>query len=253
MFAKKFSIIVIALALLAVPMVQTAHAAPPSQDTGVPRTLTVTGYGTAYGAPDVVQVGLGVDASDADILAAMNDVTNRMNAVMQALEASGVDVKDIRTDSFSVYQDYKYGQPAADPMQQQDAQPFYRVSTTVSVTVRQTDKIADLLAAAVNAGANVVNYIQFNIEDRTALESQARTLAVADARARAEELAGLMGLTVGEALQVTEGGSMNMPYYSMGGGGGGGGYAVAAPPPISQGTLSVDMSVTVTFAVSSAS
>jgi hypothetical protein len=45
---------------------------------------------------------------------------------------------------------------------------------------------------------------------------------------------------------------MNAPYYSMGGGGGGG-YSVAAPPPISQGTLSVDMSVTVTFAVTSAS
>ncbi len=30
----------------------------------------------------------------------MNDVTDRMNAVMQALQAGGVDVKDIRTESF---------------------------------------------------------------------------------------------------------------------------------------------------------
>ncbi len=80
-------------------------------------------------------------------------------------------------------------------------QPFYRVSTTVAVTVRETDNVAEILAAAVNAGANMVNYIQFNIEDRTALESQARELAVSDARARAEELAALMGLTVGEPLQ----------------------------------------------------
>jgi hypothetical protein len=253
MSVKKFLMIALALALLAVPMLQTAEAAPPTQDGGQPRTITVTGYGTAYGAPDVVQVGLGVDASDADILVAMNDVTDRMNAVMQALQAGGVDVKDIRTDSFNIYQDYKYGQPTADPSQTQDAQPFYRVSTTVAVTVRQTDKVPELLASAVNAGANVVNYIQFNIEDRTALESQARELAVSDARSRAEELAALMGLTVGEPLQVTEGGNINTPYYSMGGGGGGGYATSAAPPPISQGTLSVDMSVTVTFAVSSAS
>jgi uncharacterized protein YggE len=244
--SKKLLMIVIALALLAVPMMPTAEAAPPSQD-GEPRTITVTGYGIAYGAPDVVQVGLGVEGSDADILVAMDDVTARMNAVMQALEDGGVDVNDIRTESYYIYQDYKYGQPGMGNESSDEPQPFYRVSTTVAVTVRQTDNVAELLAASVSAGANVVNYIQFNIEDRTALEAQARELAVADARARAEQLAGLMGLTVGEPLRITEGGDMYgpMPYY---GGGGGGGGMVSAAPPISQGTLSVNMSVTVTFA-----
>ena len=246
MSAKKFLMITVALALLAVPMLQTANAAPPTQDTGVPRTLTVTGYGTAYGAPDVVQVGLGVDTSNADIQVAMNDASSRMNAVMQALEAGGVDQKDIRTDSFNIYQDNSQSAPGSS---QTPAQPVYRVSTTVSVTVRQTDKVGDLLAAAVNAGANNVNYIQFSIEDRTALESQARQVAVADARSRADELAGLMGLTVGEPLQVSEGSSSSAPIYGLGGGGK---VAAAVAPPISQGTLSVDMSVTVTYAVSSA-
>jgi uncharacterized protein YggE len=248
MSAKKLLMIAVVLALLAVPMLQTADAAPPAQDGGEPHTLTVTGHGTAYGAPDVVQIGLGVDVSNADIQTAMNDASERMNAVMQALEAGGVDAKDIRTDSFNIYQDNSQSGPGAP--QTQDVQPVYRVSTTVSVTVRQTDKVGDLLAAAVNAGANNVNYIQFSIEDRTALESQARQLAVADARARAEELAGLLGLTLGEPLHVTEGGNTNPPVYGMGGGGVA--YAAAAAPPISQGTLSVDMSVTVTFAVSSA-
>jgi uncharacterized protein YggE len=245
MSAKKLFMMVVALALLAMPIMQTAEAAPPGQD-GEPRTITVTGYGVAYGAPDVVQVGLGVEGSDADILVAMDDVTARMNAVMQALEDGGVDVKDIRTESFYIYQDYKYGQPAIGTESSDEAQPFYRVSTTVTVTVRQTDNVAELLGASVSAGANVVNYIQFNIEDRTALEAQARELAVADARARAEQLAGLMGLTVGEPLRITEGGDMygSVPYY----GGGGGGGVVNAAPPISQGTLSVNMSVTITFA-----
>ena len=249
MSAKKLLMIALVMALFAVPMLHTADAAPPAQDTGQPHTITVTGSGTAYGTPDVVQVGLGVDVSNADIQVAMNDASNRMNAIMQALEAGGVDQKDIRTDSFNIYQDNSQSGPAGP--QAQEGQPVYRVSTTVSVTVRQTDKVGNLLAAAVNAGANTVNYIQFSIEDRTALESQARKLAVADARSRAEELAGLLGLTLGEPLQVSEGSSSTPPVYGLGGGGV---YAasVAAPPPISQGTLSVDMSVTITFAVSSA-
>jgi uncharacterized protein YggE len=162
------------------------------------------------------------------------------------LEAGGVDAKDIRTESYNIYQDTSQSGPGAP----QDAPPIYRVSTSVSVTVRQTDQVGDLLAAAVNAGANNVNYIQFSIEDQTALQSQARQLAVADAHARAEELAGLMGLTLGEPLQVSESGSTGTPLYGKGGGGVA--YAAAVAPPISQGTLSVDMSVTVTYAVSSA-
>jgi hypothetical protein len=252
MSVKKFFLIVLALALLAVPLMPNsdAEAAPPRQD-AEQRTITVTGYGVAYGAPDVVQVGLGVEASDADILVAMDDVSARMNAVMQVLQDNGVDANDMRTESFYVYQDYKYGPPVmgAEGAAEQEPQPVYRVSTSVVVTVRETGNVAQLLAAAVNAGANMVNYIQFNIEDRAGLEAQARELAVNDARARADQLAALMGLTVGEPLKVVEGGEMSPVYY--GGGGGGGGMA-AVPPPISQGTLSVNMAVTVTFAVAAA-
>jgi uncharacterized protein YggE len=237
----------VALALLAVPLLPTAAAAPPNQEPGTPHTLTVTGTGTAYGTPDVVQVGLGVETSNADIQVAMNDASNLMNAVIKALEDGGVDQKDIRTDSFNIYQDNN--QPAPGSPQSQTGQPIYRVSTTVAVTVRQTDKVGDLLAAAVNAGANTVNYIQFSIENRTALESQARQLAVSDAHARAEELAGLLGVTLGDPLQVSEGSSGPTPVF----GGGVSMAAAVAAPPISQGTLSVDMSVTITYAISSAS
>jgi uncharacterized protein YggE len=251
--------VLMAVALLAVPIVQSSPvlAAPPSQDdapdAGDQRTITVTGYGVAYGAPDVVQVGLGVESLNADILVAMDDVTARMNAVMDVLEQNGVEATDIRTESFYIYQEYPYGQP---PMPVEGAegstgtdqpQTVFRVSTTVAVTVRQTENIAPVLAAAVNAGANMVNYIQFNIEDRQALESEARGLAVDDARTRAEELASLMGLSVGEPLRVAEGDLYNNPIFY--GGGGGMGAAQAAPPPISQGQLSVNMTVNVTFAL----
>ena len=233
---------VFTLALLAVPM--SAAAAPPAQD-GEPRTITVTGFGTAYGAPDVARLGLGVDGLNEDILAAMDDVNARMNAVTQALQVGGVAPEDIRTEYFSIYQDYgPYGQPEPGT----EVKPSYRVSTSVAVTVRETDNVGELLAAAVSAGANIVNYIQFDIEDRAGLQADARELAVADAQTRAEHLAGILGMSVGEPLQVTEGSDLYGPYPG-GYGGGGGGPAVGAAPAISEGQLSVSMSVTITFAL----
>jgi len=250
MSVKKLFLIAVALVLLATPVAygRSAEAAPPQQSpTGAgDRTITVTGYGIAYGAPDIVTMGLGVQSSNTNILTAMDDTNTRMQAVIQALKDGGVAAEDIRTDNYSIYQDYgKVPQPAGTEGTSQQ-EPSYSVSIGVTVTVRDPNKVGDLLSAAVAAGANVVNYIQFDIANRTALESQARSMAVDDARSRANELAKLLGLTVGDAVNVVEsGGYAPGPMYA---GGGGGGAAVAVPP-ISQGQLSVNMSVTITFAL----
>lgn len=247
MMLKKTLMLVTVVMLAAAALVwtgaSTAQAAPPRQDSPDMRTVTVTGFGAAYGAPDIVMVGLGVEASNTDIKAAMDDTTARMNQILATLVDNGIAREDIRTEHFSIYQDY------SGPMDAQ-APRTYRVSTSVVITVREVDRVGELLAAAVDAGANMVNYIQFDIEDRTALQDEARVEAVENARARAENLAGLLGLSVGEPLNVIENSDMYGPMM-MGGGGGGLGSAGAAP--ISEGQLSVNMSVTITFALVPAS
>ncbi len=222
-----------------------AAAAPPAQD-GAGRTITVTGYGAAYGSPDIARVGLGVEGVNSDISVAMDDVTNRMNNVIAALTDAGIAPQDIRTEYFSIYQDYGYGMPMT-PDESGVAGAQYRVSTSVVVVIRDTSRVGELLALAVNSGANMVNYTEFNIEDQAGLQAEARQLAVADAQDRAAQLASILGMTVGEPLNVVEGSDV---YGAMRGLGGGGGMVeMSAAPPISEGQLSVNMAVTITFAL----
>ena len=115
----------------------------------------------------------------------------------------------------------------------------------MNVRVRDTSMVGQLIADAVNAGANIVNFVEFAILDRGALEAEARDLAIEDAQARAEEIAEALGLTVGEPLRVVEGSQYGIPYENYGRGGAGG----ASVSPIEQGVLSVNMAITVTFAV----
>lgn len=248
MSAKKALALVMVVALAAASVAwagaQSVAAAPPQQD-AESRTITVTGFGTAYGAPDVVMVGLGAESVNADVKAAMDETNSRMNAIIAAMQENGIAREDIRTEYFSIYQDYSYGPMGPDTQ----GERVYRVSTSVTITVRQVDRVSDLLAAAVDAGANMVNYIQFDIENRDELQADARGLAVEDAQARAEHLAGLMGLGVGDPLTIVEGGDVYGPV--MRGGGGGMGFAESAA--ISEGQLSVNMSVTITFALVPAS
>jgi uncharacterized protein YggE len=244
MLVKRFALLaVILIALVALSAGPVAEAAPPHQDDIPQQTITVTGYGHAYGAPDIVRVGLGVEASDADILVAMEDTNARMNAVMEALQAGGVAAEDIRTDNYSIFQDYGYGGPMG-PGEQ--PAPVYRVSIGVTIVIRDTDSVGELLAAAVGAGANMVNYMQFDLADRASLESEARNLAVADAHDRAAQLAATLGVQLGDPVRVIENSSTYGPMSAGMGGGGGVGLAVS-PPPISEGTLSVDMAVTISY------
>ena len=62
----------------------------------------------------------------------------------------------------------------------------YQFSNQVDVTVRDLTKVAAVIDGAIAAGANTVDGVTFSVNDPVAAESQARTAAMADAKARAE-------------------------------------------------------------------
>jgi uncharacterized protein YggE len=66
--------------------------------------------------------------------------------------------------------------------------------------------LSDVIDAAAAAGGNsiVINSIQFMIDDTTPLQTQARSLAVKDAEAKAQTLAEASGVTLGEPITITE-------------------------------------------------
>jgi hypothetical protein len=93
-----------------------------------------------------------------------------------------------------------------------------------------------------------VQSISFSIDDTTALSSQARQKAVADAQATAEELAALAGVTLGEPTYITESSSTpyTQTYYDRSVS-----YSAEAAPAteISPGELEVVVSVNITYGI----
>jgi len=225
--------------LVAIPVLGGAAPALAQDPPEGERSITVTGYGVAYGSPDIARVGLGVETSNTDVQVALEETNEKLEAVLAVLREAGIADADIQTNYFSIYQDYYGGSPEG------RGEPTYRVASSVNVRVRDTSMVGQLIADAVNAGANIVNFVEFAILDRGALEAEARDLAIEDAQARAEEIAEALGLTVGEPLRLVEGSQYGIPYENYGRGGAGG----ASVSPIEQGVLSVNMAITVTFAV----
>jgi len=204
-----------------------------------PGTLTVDGFGQAFGAPDVAIVQLGVQNSSTDVLEAYNSTNSAVESLIAALVDAGIAEADIQTTGLYMYQDTPYNPTTGEPSDE----PIYRVQNSLNVTVRDVEQVGAVINAGVSAGANNIGGITFSIADPAELAQEARSSAIDDARQRAEQLAGLMGVTLGDPTIIVETNDTGGPIFydraqaAMGGGG----------APVQEGQLSVAVQVRVTF------
>lgn len=241
-----------ASALLMAGCAIPAQAGGPSAASGqngavVVNSISVSGYGEASGQPDVAHITVGVDVTDPDVGKAVTENNARVEAVRQAVLDAGIAAEDIQTVGFSVWPEDKYDPQSGMP----SGERTYHVSNQLSIKVRDLSKAGSVIDVALDAGANTVHGLSFAVEDSDGLEAEARVNAIADARAKAAQIAEALGVTLGDAIMVTDGYAPSGPilmYPEMAaadGVGMGGGSAV----PVSPGQLTVSQSISIVFAI----
>jgi hypothetical protein len=169
------------------------------EEAKVTRTVTVTGSGKVYLTPDIAYITIGVHTEGENAAEAVASNNAQAQEVIDALLAQGIAERDIQTTNFSIYPQQEYdteGKPTG--------KIKYIVDNSVFVTVRDITNVGDVLDAAVQAGANTISGIQFDVEDKTAALSEARKAAVADAGVKAEELASAAGVSLGDVQTISE-------------------------------------------------
>lgn len=209
-------------------------------------TITVTGTGSVTGTPDIAEINIGVRTVNAEVSAAFALTNQTVQNVINAVTGAGVAREDVRTISIYAYVRENY--PNGFPEPGVDPQRSYEVTNDLRITVRNADTVGDVIAAAVAAGANNLYGLSFRFSNQEELEQQARAEAVANARAQAEELAGLTNVQLGEVVVIREagggGGLEPVQFAAMGGGGGGGGGA-----PVEPGQLTVSAQIQMTYRI----
>ena len=212
-------------AIVALPGPATSAAEP----TG---SITVQGTGKITSVPDRAQMSFGVETHGDTAKAALRANASEMRRLIAALKDAGA--KDVQTQYVSVSP--RYG----------DAMTVlgYTATNTVSATVDDLAKAGDVIDAAVEAGANQVSGPSLSLSDQEELYKEALEAAVADARDRAEALAGSAKVSLGGVKTIVEGGGYSpMPYAADA-------MRAAEKTPIEPGTQDITASVTVTFFIS---
>ncbi len=216
-------------------------AATPVSGALGPATVAVSGHGSVQVTPDTAQITIGVDVTLPTLDEAQTESTAQATAIIDAVKASGVADEDVQTSNYSVYVVRNY-----DEMGNLGEITGYQIANQVNVTIRDVNAVGEILNAAIEAGANNIYGINFYVDDTTSAASDARVLAVEDARRKAEELAAASGLTLGRLVAISEGTSLPPlpPMYQRAGGAG---MAMDAGAPIELGSTEVAVDVQLIF------
>ncbi|MDB5266842.1 MAG: hypothetical protein JWN89_657 [Parcubacteria group bacterium] len=189
-----FVVIILGIFLLfaALNAFKTWHAPSPAFN-----SISVTGKGESVTVPDVATFSFTVSADATSVGGAQDQVTKKMDLILQSLADLNIAKADIKTTDYTVWPKYTYTsgvctQNSCPPSRQ--IADGYTVNHSVQVKIRKTDDAGKALGLVGGKGATNVSSLNFTSDDPNKALNEARAKAIDDAKAKAEDLADHLGV-----------------------------------------------------------
>ncbi|MDD4531513.1 MAG: SIMPL domain-containing protein [Candidatus Pacebacteria bacterium] len=208
--------------------------------------ISVTGTGEIYVTPDIGLINISVLTQNKNVSVASTENSEKMNAIITYLKGNGVEEKDIKTTSFSIYPVYswedKTGRRSIDT---------YEVSQVLEVKIRDLSKVGDIISKSTELGANNVSSLSFTIDDDEKVKEQAKEEAIKNAKEKAKTLEKALGVHLVKIVNFSEGTTYPAydSYYKTASGMGGAEMLSSVAPTIQTGQNKVTSTVTITYSV----
>lgn len=234
--------------LLAAAVCCAPVQAHPPEGSSVERSISVTGIAESSAEPDLVSIRFGVEVRRPTSRAALAANASLMERVVTALEQEGIGEDEISTSRFNIHAVYD-SRPDPETGGRTQVLNGYQVSNIILVETGRLDRVGPLIDAAVAAGVNRVDGVQFMLSRgaRAKLKSRLIGSAVMDARSKAREaleplgyrIVGVLNMSLDEfatpAPRYADAGRIEL--------------AQAAPTPIFASEQDVSATVRVTFLI----
>ncbi|MGQ9596777.1 MAG: SIMPL domain-containing protein [Thermoproteota archaeon] len=163
------------------------------------KTISATGVGAAKAKPDRATISFSVvtQADTAD--KALSENAIRMDNVIKVVRAAGILENQTETATYSLNPIWEY------PKEGSPRIAGYTCSNTIRVTVKNLDKMGEIIDLAVSSGANQVSSLQFTISEEAMFQLglKALSLAVKDADTKARTIADAAELTLVGPISIS--------------------------------------------------
>ena len=198
-------------------------------------------------------LNIGVEAIAETVAEARTEAADAMDAIVAAVKGHGLEDQDVQTQSINIWPQYEYPEVTSGGTRtRKQVLVGYTVSNSARIKIRDVDAVGTIIDSVAEAGGDAtrIDGINFSIEDPKPFMTQLREEAVQDAVAKAEHLASLTGVEVGNLIFIGEAGGgtprdqgflRESMAYSM--------AASDSPTSISGGELQLSLNVQAAFSI----
>lgn len=187
---KKFtSVLAAALLIFSVAGTNLAAAAEPN-------TIAVSGMAEQEVAPDMAYIDVGINVRADDAETARTQEAQIASQIRRALLGLAITDNDLQNTSYYLYQEYKVdrnGVRTADK---------YVLDSSIKVTVKDLDKLSQVIDNVVEAGATNISNITYALSTQNIIQRQLLATAVENARDKAAVVANAGSRTLGNMLSA---------------------------------------------------
>lgn len=156
--------------------------------------ISVTGEGRIKVVPDRVEINLGVNnfGKDAAEVKKLNDET--VDKVLKYIKKFGIPASDFKTTQVSLNKSYDY----------EKKKQTYQASQSIAIVLKDITKYDELMMGLMDNGINSINNVEFKSSKMEQHKSEARKLAILDAKKKAEDYVTVLNQKIGKAILITD-------------------------------------------------
>ncbi|MFI1032396.1 SIMPL domain-containing protein [Streptomyces sp. NPDC020951] len=204
-----------------------------TQSIDTPWGMSVFGAASVDGAPDLARLRVAIAQTRQQPGEAFEVTRGGVNQIREVLRGHGIPDTAVSTSRLNLKSSWAYG----------NERKFlgYECTASFVIELRELDHLETVLVDVVEAGANQVDGVEFDVRAKKELRARARTAAVAAAQEKAALYAEAAGVRLGPVIHIKDVDSDQLQNtyrsHSSGGGAGGEGDLTPGKVTVSAGVL----------------
>ncbi|WP_281633164.1 SIMPL domain-containing protein [Flavobacterium luteolum] len=163
--------------------------------------INVNGEGKVKVAPDQVCISASVETKGNNAKDVKKQNDEKMDAVLKFIKKMNIPTADFKTKQVALNPQYDY----------EKKKTSYNATQTVEIVVKDLAKYDELMEGLVQQGINRIDKVSFETSKLAQYESEARKLAMKDAKTKAEEYVSVLGQKVGKAFTISDNSQIYRP------------------------------------------
>jgi hypothetical protein len=178
--------------------------------------ISVNGSGNVVAVSDIATLTVNLTKDGKTAKEAQDLLNESITKTLAYLKEQKIEDKDVKSEYGGLTPKYSYSQPVCYTYPCPTKDPAivgYTATQLITIKVRVVDNASVIRTGLAGLGITDINGPTFSIDNEEGFKDQARSIAIAEARTKAEVLAKELGVKLGKVVNFSENTGNNYPMY----------------------------------------